>query len=147
MTIDGRATISDLRDLNAALRNGAVTALRSALSAAEADAKSTTLYRDQTGTLRQNTKTDTGQIADLKGSLVADTKYAAFVENGTPPHRIEPRNASVLRFVSNGQVMFARGVNHPGTAERPFMTHARGVGEQTLEYGLEYFVDEAIKRG
>ena len=155
MTIDGRKCISDMRDLNAAIRNNATQAFRAALDAAELDAKSTTLYRDRSGIgntneqttgLRANTKADTSQVAELKGTVGAYTKYAVYVENGTVPHRIEPRNASALRFVSNGQVRFSAGVNHPGTAERPFMNHARNVGEQTLEYGLEYYVDAAIKR-
>ncbi len=55
-----------------------------------------------------------------------------YVERGTPPHRIEPRNASALRFQSGykrksvvgviasrqggpyGPVVYSQGVDHPG---------------------------------
>ena len=44
--------------------------------------------------------------------------------SGTEPHPIDPVNASVLRFTSGGQVVFARHVDHPGTAANPFVQKA-----------------------
>jgi len=41
--------------------------------------------------------------------------YASYVDEGTPPHQIRPRNARVLRFRVGGKTVFARVVNHPGT--------------------------------
>ena len=82
----------------------------------------------------------------LEGQLSANTRYAFWVENGTQPHVIRARNAKALRFVQNGAVRFATEVHHPGTAPRPFMQHARDVGERSLDYGIEYLVGEAIKR-
>ncbi len=41
--------------------------------------------------------------------------HAAFVDKGTPPHLIVPRSARVLAFDVNGELVFARRVNHPGT--------------------------------
>lgn len=41
--------------------------------------------------------------------------HALFVHWGTKPHRIEPKNKSLLRFVgSNGRWVSSKGVNHPG---------------------------------
>lgn len=43
-------------------------------------------------------------------------RKATWIENGTPPHLILPRRATILRFTSrSGGVVFARQVNHPGT--------------------------------
>lgn len=142
-TIDSRAFFEQLHTLGASLRNNATQALKAAVQTAEADARATTLYNDRTGALRKNTF---GSVDGLEGKLVAKTKYARFVESGTAPHVIEGRRGGMLRFVMNGEVIFRRRVNHPGTQPRPFMEHASQVGEQTLDYGLEYFTDFAIQK-
>jgi hypothetical protein len=144
VTIQGRQFLDELRVLAAGIRNNAHQALKSAVQAAEEDARGTNLYNDATGTLRKNTR---GEVDGLMGELKAATKYAAWVESGTPPHEIQGRRGGTLRFVVGGSTVFARRVMHPGTAERPFMQHARDVGEKTLEYGLEYFTSAAIERG
>lgn len=59
----------------------------------------------------------------------ADVNYATFVENGTAPHVIRPRNAKALKFKIGGRVVFARVVHHPGTKAVHFMARAvRQVG-------------------
>ena len=56
--------------------------------------------------------------------------YAIYVEFGTPPHIIEPRNAKALRFNVSGigprggdvtNTVFAKIVHHPGTRPQPFI--------------------------
>lgn len=44
-----------------------------------------------------------------------------YQEYGTRPHVITPKRARALRFVSGGQVVFARRVNHPGTKATRFI--------------------------
>lgn len=46
--------------------------------------------------------------------------HAEYVSKGTRPHRIEPRQAKVLRFEVDGQIVFARFVEHPGTEANPY---------------------------
>lgn len=138
--IDAKAFVSQLHTLGGGIYNAASMALRSAVQAAEADAKGTTLYNDRTGLLRSKT---TGSVNGLSGEIRAATPYAKWVENGTRPHKITARKGGVLCFVSGGATRFARSVNHPGTAERPFMQHAKDVGEKTLDYGADYFLDYA----
>lgn len=48
--------------------------------------------------------------------------YALYMQKGTRPHVIRPRQAKALRFVMNGQVVYAAKVNHPGTRPRPYLT-------------------------
>lgn len=49
---------------------------------------------------------------------------AVFVTKGTRPHIIVPKRATALRFSVNGQVVFTRMVNHPGTPPNDFMGRA-----------------------
>lgn len=74
-----------------------------------------------------------GRVTDTYAETVAKANYAAFVELGTRPHVIRPKNKKVLRFAprggarlsgsprSGGTVVFARRVHHPGTKAKPFM--------------------------
>ena len=50
-----------------------------------------------------------------------DVEYAIFVHEGTRPHIIRPRNASVLAWRGPTGMVFARSVNHPGMAANPFL--------------------------
>jgi hypothetical protein len=42
-------------------------------------------------------------------------------------------------------VVFRKAVNHPGTAERPFMAEARRQAEQAITYGAEVFVAPVLR--
>jgi hypothetical protein len=59
-----------------------------------------------------------------KATIVFDTDYSAFVNDGTRPHIIRPKNAKVLRFNVGGRVVYAKVVHHPGTRPRPFLDRA-----------------------
>ena len=60
----------------------------------------------------------------LEGGVTAHADYAAAVHEGSRPHVIVPRRASVLRFEVGGRTVFARRVQHPGTKPRPFLRNA-----------------------
>lgn len=59
-----------------------------------------------------------------KATIVFNVDYARYVNDGTRPHIIRPKNASVLRFVVGGRVVYARVVHHPGTRANPFLDRA-----------------------
>lgn len=62
--------------------------------------------------------------------VTATADYAGAVHDGTRPHVIRPKNGQFLKFPGrNGQPVFARSVNHPGTRPRPFL---RNAAEQVL---------------
>lgn len=65
-----------------------------------------------------------------------------FVEHDTSAHVIEPRTRKVLRFVQNGEVRFARRVNHPGTKGYHFMARAREAGREVLRRLLDAAIRE-----
>jgi len=76
-----------------------------------------------TGALRTSTVWEqaTPPAADVLAYIIESrAPYASFVDAGTRPHKIYPRNASVLRFVAGGRVRFATMVNHPGNKARNF---------------------------
>lgn len=58
------------------------------------------------------------------GEIHAGMPYASFVENGTKPHMIFPKRATVLSWIpiGGGARVFARWVNHPGSKPYPFMS-------------------------
>lgn len=47
--------------------------------------------------------------------------YAFYVEFGTPPHIIRPKNAKALHWKVKGKDVFAKVVHHPGTQPQPFI--------------------------
>lgn len=95
------------------------------------------------GLAYENINKDTGRTAGTIGSTLvgagssvsghvgSNDRVARYLEYGTRPHVIRPRNARALRFVSGGRVVFARAVNHPGT--RPYRWLERS-GEQGGAY-------------
>jgi len=62
--------------------------------------------------------------AGISVRFVSSAPYAKYVEDGTVPHRIEPRQARALHWTTNGGDVFARYVNHPGTKANPFVKEA-----------------------
>lgn len=77
------------------------------------------------GDLKRDIRFKIGRLAGLIVAGSEDVPYAGYVEFGTTPHVIEPRNASLLRFKdSSGNFVFAKRVNHPGTQAQPFMSPA-----------------------
>lgn len=57
--------------------------------------------------------------------IFSTTDYAESLEFGTRPRTIRARNGEVLRFIgSNGQVVYASEINHPGIRARGFWRRA-----------------------
>ncbi len=80
-----------------------------------------------------------GFLSARDALVVADANYAAYVELGTKPHIIRPKNKKALRFPASGTSVtlggrartgevraggaftFAGEVHHPGTRPQPFL--------------------------
>ena len=139
--VAARGTLAGLELLEAGIIQAIGLTMRSGIQAAEASAKGTTLWKDKSGGTRGSIR---GELQGFASGFVIAGGASRFLESGTRPHVIVGK--PVLRFVVNGQTLFRRMVHHPGTAERPFMTEARRIGEQAVAYGAEYFVGEAIRR-
>lgn len=61
-----------------------------------------------------------------------NVQYALVIHNGSKPHMIHPRNASVLAWRGPDGMIFARSVMHPGFAANPFLRDG-------LERGMAQF--------
>lgn len=66
-----------------------------------------------------------GPIEGKQIKVISTNPHSVLVHNGSIRHDIRPRNPrGWLRFVQNGQVRFAKVVNHPGYRGDPFLTKA-----------------------
>jgi hypothetical protein len=104
--------------------------------AREVEARAKQLAQVQTGRLRSSIHAE--PKFTFRGPTVrvsADVNYATFVENGTKPHVIRPRNKKALKFKMGGRTVFAAVVNHPGTKAVHFM--AKAVREVGIRNGYD----------
>ena len=61
----------------------------------------------------------------LSASVGYNTPYAKYVHEGTAPHIILPKKpGGYLRFETDGQVVYARRVKHPGYRGNPYLRDA-----------------------
>lgn len=149
MRIDSGAFVKSLRGASARFDTLVMAAIRRTVELAATYAKTSTRYKSHTYKLRSSIEGTVmggfGGVAGagaLGGRVSANAPYAAYVENGTKAHDIHPRRKTVLRFVQNGTVRFARHVRHPGTAPRPFMADAK---ERATPF-FERLMAEAVVR-
>lgn len=130
-TSEVRRLTLDLSKAPARIRAMAPQAIKKTLFDIEADAKVGAPV--DTGNLENTIGTDVD--ADGLGGVVGPTAdYGDDVEYGTQPHVIRPRDpGGVLAFPGGGGTVFARSVNHPGTAPQPYMGPAFDRNAPTLE--------------
>lgn len=64
---------------------------------------------------------ETEIYTDATVSSLEGQKYnlGYLLENGTNPHTILPKRSNVLVFEINGETIYAKRVNHPGTDAQP----------------------------
>ena len=72
----------------------------------------------RTGRLRNSI---TREVFDTSAVIRTNSGYGRFVNDGTAPHIIYPRNARFLRFEIQGKVIYAKRVRHPGFIGRKFV--------------------------
>lgn len=76
----------------------------------------------------------------------SNEQYAAYVEGGTKPHKIRPRNAKVLAFQGAGGTVFAREVNHPGTPAANMFGDALEASEGAIRASVQGLLDRIMAR-
>ena len=75
--------------------------------------------------------------------------YGGYVEFGTKPHVIRPRNpGGVLVFKMNGMTVYAKKVNHPATQAQPYVRPAfeawvDSLGTMAAEANVKVLKDNA----
>lgn len=110
--------------------------------------------RVRSGTLLNSIGASKKVYEEAGGNVVGEigsqgVPYAAIHEFGgtTKPHRIEPRNARVLAFQANGQDVFAKFVNHPGSVipARPYLRPALAAKEDEILQTFGLFLIATFK--
>ncbi|MEU7010365.1 HK97 gp10 family phage protein [Streptomyces sp. NPDC046332] len=79
-----------------------------------------------TGRLRASIRVERRSFLGFRArwTIGSDVEYAPYVNDGTAPHIIRPKNAQALRFRVGGRIVYAKVVNHPGTRANPFLDRA-----------------------
>lgn len=106
----------DLPDFSLVLKNATKESLQEAGFKIEEEAKKAApvdsgYYRNNIG-------------FDGKNKVIANADYSAALEYGSKPHIIEPKTAKALHFTMDGQEVFTKRVNHPGTKPLAIMRNA-----------------------
>ncbi len=90
-----------------------------------------------TGRLRNSIK-----VKSYEGGIsIFMVDYGKFVEFGTPPHLIKPKDKEALKFKvgKGGKPIFAKVVKHPGTRPNPFIRN-------TIQNKLRQIIIEEISK-
>jgi HK97 gp10 family phage protein len=70
--------------------------------------------------------------------MISMPDYALYVEFGTAPHIIRPKNAKALHWQTGGKDVFAKIVHHPGTQPQPFIRN-------TLRHKLGQIIGQSLQ--
>lgn len=91
-----------------------------------------------TGRLRNSIKVKSTE----EGLIIWMVDYGKFVEFGTPPHIITPKEKEALKFKirrEKGKIVFAKVVKHPGTRPNPFIRN-------TIQNKLRNIIHEELMK-
>lgn len=83
----------------------------------------------RTGKLKQSIAI---KVDAHKVTIGPNTDYAAYVEFGTKPHEIRPKNKKALSWIGPNGRRYAKVVHHPGTRPNPFVRNAFNDWADTL---------------
>lgn len=88
-----------------------------------------------TGRLKNSIKVKVGG----EGIVIWMVEYGKYIEFGTPPHIIKPKDKQALKFKvkRGGKNIFAKEVKHPGTRPNPFIRN-------TIQNKLQNIIIEEI---
>lgn len=100
-------------------------------------AKAFGTFKDRTGLTRRMTRGVSIIRSRWVGSAWLESRvpHASILDGGSKPHEIRPRSPNtVLRFIGrDGNTVFARKVNHPGTKPYGYMGAGALKAERVLE--------------
>jgi hypothetical protein len=140
-----RAWDVSVRELGAGVRRAVVLAGR---EGAEEGRRAAT-WKDRTGDARRTilSKLVKDVFGTVEADIVAPLHYHPYLDAGTRPHEIRPVRARFLRFIaSDGALVFARRVMHPGTRGDGFAGRMYLKAERVLRAELEKTVASVAEK-
>lgn len=80
--------------------------------------------------------------------IIADKNYASFLNDGTPPHKILPKNKKRLFFFwpKIEDFIFLKLANHPGTKPTKFFDNATDYASKKMEANIDKIYSKMIER-
>lgn len=101
----------------------------------------------KTGKLKNSIKKKVVLGSHPHASVWTSDKKAQWMEFGTRPHTITPKNGKFLRFQAGGRTVFARVVHHPGTKATHFMKRALVEQDGMIKNIFARAIANAIRTG
>lgn len=87
---------------------------------------------------------DMGFISGFQ--IVNPNDYIDCIEYGSDPHMIFPKTAKALRFEWDGDIVFAKYVNHPGIKEMGFVREVQDEMDSELHPWVRKVFDAPIEK-
>lgn len=108
----------------------------------ESEAKSNAAWKDRTSHARQSIHSGVeGHGRELTLYLAHGMKYGRFLEEGTAPHVIRPKNKKALFWA--GAAHPVKKVNHPGTRAYPILEDTLKANKDRLMRSIsDYWANE-----
>lgn len=104
-------------------------------------------FKSRTGNLERSI-TSIHSRDGLKGWVTIDrtqAPYGTYVHQGYGAFTIVPRNKNVLRWVQNGEFVFAKRVRHPGYKGDHFLFNALDASKDKVEKIFDNRVNAALR--
>lgn len=143
-------SVFDINKLSAAC-SGFLSALKSEINKALEDTAESINSDIKSDTSFGGTKLRNSFLIRKSGkykySISSKAHNAGFIEYGTRPHQIRPKNKKFLRFVArDGSIVFTKLVNHPGNKAYKFFERATNKAVRTLRRKLNTALRHAAQR-
>jgi hypothetical protein len=140
-----RAWAESVRELGAGVRRAVVLAGKEGAE----EGRRVATWKDRTGDARRTilSKLVKDVFGTVESDIVAPLHYHPYLDAGTKPHEIRPVRARALRFIAtDGVLVFARRVMHPGTRGDGFAGKMYLKAERVLRAELEKTVAKVAER-
>lgn len=123
--IDAGSAISALERVKESAADGIKETLDISLRDVQERARREHRWISRTGQAEREIKTRSEMAgAEFSGAVYTALPHGVFLHTGTKAHTIVPRKKQALRFVANGNFVFARRVRHPGIRADPYIYDA-----------------------
>lgn len=140
-----QALAQKLTNAQPIIRDEMLTGMRRSMTQIEADAKRDVPV-DTHALQRSITHTVTQGNGGVVGIIGAHTPYARAIEEGRPAIVIRPKKGKYLVFEIGGQTIFAREVNQPARAARPYLKTAITKNRAAIQREFGQAVPQRIAR-